>query len=113
MIGVGVRGIKRDAVGDQLVNDPPPRVVGRHPVCTGEEQRVMGDDEVSLNQQGFVHHLDDGVNCQQNAMNRRSGFTAHQAHAVPVRGQSRRVTALDRLDRRPHCRHVLQATQHR
>ena len=45
-VGVGVRDEQRGAGPDQPVHQPALRVVGGHPVHRGEQQRVVGDEQV-------------------------------------------------------------------
>src|SRR5699024_1227195 len=86
-IGVRVRGVQTDPVGDEVVHHPALGRVRRYGDRSGQEQRGMGDDEVRAE----VDRLgdDDGINVDGEQRGAHAGvrFADGEPDRVPRLGR--------------------------
>ena len=97
-VGVGVRGVQRDAVRYESVHDPALVADGGDRMHPAQEQRMVGDDEVRLLDQCLVDDGKDRVDGEQDPPDGRVGVAAGQADGIPVLGEDRRVPLLQHSD---------------
>lgn len=105
-VGVGVAHVQGDARADERVGDPALRRRRGDTVHTTQEERVVRDDQVRLELEGFRDHLMDGIDGEQHAFDRRVRVATDQADSVPVGGPPRVVQLLEGLDHLPKRRHL-------
>ncbi len=95
-VGVCVRDEQAGVAADQAVHEPALRVVGGHPVDRGQQQRVMGDQQVGVGRQHVVDDAGRRVDGKQHPPHRLVRVAADQADGVPALGEGGVVTGIER-----------------
>lgn len=83
-VRVGVRRDERTIVPDQVGQQRPLITVLRNACHSPEQERMMGEQDVRAEGNGFVDGIPNGINCEQHPLDGAARVTAHKPNPVPV-----------------------------
>jgi hypothetical protein len=112
-VGIRVRGVQANVLRYQRVHDQPAMSQWRHGVHSMQEERMVRDNEIRADADGFVDDGHDRVDSEEHGPNRGDGITAHQPDGIPVRCEPWRIPGIKRrhdVGQDVRACHVMQAT---